>query len=156
MEVRRPGLKVRARDSFLDMKRSTATALHTESILLFGGKQEKARLRVTAGEPRRAGLGNMEVPLTIDVPAAAFTALPAGEAFELRAIFSTATLDKYGSRSEVQMTPLRLTISRPPGPESFIRYETTLKLRRVQQRLVLTMSDLAGDGQVWGELDLEM
>ncbi|MFP5286110.1 MAG: hypothetical protein ACLGI9_10270, partial [Thermoanaerobaculia bacterium] len=131
------------------------TALRTESLLLFGGKSEM-RLQVTAGEPRRAGLGSVEVPVTIDVPAIVFTAVQAGEGFELRAIFSTASLDKYGSRSEVQMVPLRLTLPRAPGPGTLVRYETSIKLRRVEQRLILTMSDLVSDGQVWGELDLKM
>jgi VWFA-related protein len=156
VEVRRPGLKVRTRDSFLDMKRSTETALRTESLLLFGGKSEAAQLQVTAGEPRRAGLGSVEVPLTIDVPAIVFTAVQAGEGFELRAIFSTASLDKYGSRSEVRMIPLRLSLPQAPRPGTLVRYETSIKLRRVEQRLILTMSDLVSDGQVWGELDLKL
>lgn len=155
VEVRRPGLQVRSRDGFLDMTRSTEAALDTESLLLFGGTVESERLRVHLGEPRRSGLWSMQVPVTIEVPAEAVTALPLDGGYEVRAVFSTAALDTWGGRSEVQLTPLRLSLDQAPAPGSFVRYETTLKLRRAGQRLVFAVSDTVGEGQVWGAVDVK-
>jgi VWFA-related protein len=155
VEVRRPGLEVRSRDGFLDMSRSTEAALETESLLLFGGDAESERLRIRVGEPRRSGLWSMEVPVTIEVPAGAVTALPLNGGYEVRALFSSASLDRWGGRSEVRMTPLRLSLDQAPAPGSYVRYETTLKLRRAGQRLVFAVTDAMGEGQVWGAADVK-
>jgi VWFA-related protein len=155
VEVRRPGLEVRSRDGFLDMSRSTEAVLDTESLLLFGGAAESERLRVQVGEPRRSGLWSMQVPVTIEVPAEAVTALPLDGGYEVRAVFSTAALDGWGGRSEVQLTPLRLSLAEAPAPGEFVRYETTLKLRRAGQRLVFAVTDAVGEGQVWGAVDVK-
>lgn len=155
VEVRRPGLEVRSRDGFLDMTRSTEAALDTESLLLFGGTTESERLRVHLGEPVRSGLWSMQVPVTIEVPAEAVTALPLNGGYEVRAVFSTAALDEAGGRSEVWMTPLRLSLAEAPAPGAFVRYETTLKLRRAGQRLVFAVTDAVGEGQVWGAADVK-
>jgi VWFA-related protein len=156
VEVRRPGLEVRSRDGFLDMSRGTETARKTESLLLFGGEGETKRLRFQVGEPRRAGLWHAEVPVTVEVPAESLTSLPVGGGYEVRALLSSAVQDRWSGRSEVQMVPLRLRLDEAPAPGSFLRYQTTLKLRRVQQHLVFAVSDTVGEGQVWGTVDLKL
>jgi VWFA-related protein len=156
VEVRRPGVEVRSREGFLDMSRGTETALKTESLLLFGGAAETERLRLQVGEPRRAGLWHAEVPVTVEVPAELLTALPLDGGYEVRALFSAAAQDKWSGRSEIQMTKLRLSLDEAPAPGSFVRYQTTLKLRRAQQHLVFAVSDTMGEGQVWGKVDLKL
>lgn len=156
VEVRRPDLRVRSRSGFLDMTRGTETARNTESLLLFGGAAETERLRVEVGEPRRAGLWHAEVPVTIEVPADSLTALPLNGGYEVQALFSSAAQDEWSGRSEVRMTKLRLSLDEAPAPGSFVRYRTTLKLRRARQNLVFAVSDTVGEGQVWGKVDLKL
>lgn len=153
VEVRRPGLSVRSRDGYMDASASTRVALGTESLLLFGGDAGARRLRVEAGEPRRAGLSTIEVPVTIEIPAGALTAMPGNGGSEARAIFSTASLDRYGGRSEVQITELRFPVDGADAGKP-LRHQTTLRLRKRAQHLVFAVSDPLGGEQLWAELEV--
>ncbi|HEX6902332.1 MAG TPA: VWA domain-containing protein [Thermoanaerobaculia bacterium] len=155
VEVRRPGLKARARESFFDLSQDARSALRAESLLLFGGGEELADIRVRTGEPRPAGYHKMELPVTLEIPSSALTPLPSGEGYEVQARLSMGAMDERGGRTRIGIVPLRLTLESPPGPDSYARYETTLKLRKVAQRLVFTVEDTAGGGAAWAELDVE-
>lgn len=154
VEVRRPGLKTRARESFNDLSRETQAQLRTESLLLFGGGEGAGRIRVRAGEVRKAGFQKIELPVTLEIPAGALTPLPAEGGYEVRATLSMGSLDLWGGRSRLDSIPLRLTLPEAPGPGVYARYETTLKLRRQPQRLVFAIEDATGGGEAWAELDL--
>lgn len=154
VEVRRPGLKTRARESFFDLSPETRSELRAESLLLFGGGDQLSRIRVRTGEPRRAGFQTMELPVTLEIPTSALTPLPAGEGYEVQARLSMGALDEWGGRTKMNVVPLRLALQGQPGPDSYARYETTLKLRKVPQRLVFTVEDAAGGGEAWAELDV--
>ncbi len=155
VEVRRPGLKTRARESFNDLSRETRAQLRTESLLLFGGGEEVGRMRVQAGEARKAGFQKIELPVTLEIPAGALTPLPAEGGYEVRAMLSMGALDQHGSRWRLESVPLRLVLPEAPGPGVYARYETTLKLRRQAQRLVFSVEDATGGGEAWAELDVK-
>jgi VWFA-related protein len=155
VEVRRPGLKVRARKDFSDLSRETVAKLRLESLLLFGGGEGETGLRVTAGTPRRAGLWLVELPVTLEIPAAALTPLPAGEGYEAQATLSMGALDAWGSRSRIEGLPIRVTLPAPPAPGTYTRYETTVKLRKGPQRVVFAVEDAAGGGRAWAELEVK-
>jgi len=154
VELRRPGLKVRARSGFSDLSRQTQAELATESLLLFGGGEGLERIRVQAGEPRRAGWWNIELPVTLEIPAAALTALPAEGGYQVQATLSMGALDDWGGRNRMRSVPLRLTLPAAPGPGVYARYETTVKLRKTPQRLVFAVADAAGGGGAWAELEV--
>ncbi|HKI00504.1 MAG TPA: hypothetical protein VKK31_00855, partial [Thermoanaerobaculia bacterium] len=155
VKVKRPGVKARARGGFSDLSRETRAALATESLLLFGGGDVESSIRVHTGEARRAGLWLVELPVTLEIPAGAMTPLPAEEGYEVQAILSMGSLDKFGGRTPMQSVPLRLALSQPPGPGVYARYETTLKLRRGQQRLVFSVEDATGGGRAWADLEVK-
>lgn len=155
VKVKRPGARLRARNGFSDLSRETRAQLQTESLLLFGGGGELKQIRVQTGEPRRAGLWLVALPVTLEIPAGAMTALPAGEGYEVQAILSMGVLDEFGGRSPMQSLPLRLTLPEAPGPGVYARYETTLKLRRGPQHLVFSVEDATGGGRAWAELDVK-
>jgi len=155
VEVRRPGTTVRTRKSFSDVSRETAAKLRLESLLLFGGGGAVPDLRVQTGEPRRSGLWEVEVPVTLEIPASALTALPAGDGYEAQATLSMGALDPWGGRSRIEGLPVRLTLSAPPAPGTFTRYETTVKLRKGPQRLVFAVEDAVGGGEAWAELEVK-
>ncbi len=155
VEVRRAGLEARARGGFSDLSPQTRAELETESLLLFGGGQGLERIRVRAGEPRRAGLGSMELPVTLEIPAGALTPLPADGGYEVQATLSMGALDEWGGRTRLQSIPLRLSLPAPPGPDVYARYATTLKLRRVPQRLVFAVNDGLSESRSWAELEVK-
>lgn len=155
LEVRRPGLKTRARESFFDLSPQTRAALRAESLLLFGGGEGIERIRVQVGEPRRAGFQKMELPVTLEIPSSALTPLPTGDGYEVQALLSMGALDEWGGRTRIGSVPLRLTLRTPPGPDSYARYETTLKLSKSHQRLVFSVEDTKGGGEAWAELDVQ-
>ena len=155
VKVRRSGLKARARGGFSDLSRGTRAELETESLLLFGGGGGLERIRVRTGEARRAGLWSIELPVTLEIPAGALTPLPADGGYEVQATLSMGALDEWGGRTRLQSVPLRLTLPAAPGPDVYARFETILKLRRIQQRLVFAVNDSLSDSRSWAELEVK-
>ena len=156
VEVRRPGARVRSRAGFSDFSRETQAGLQAESLLLFGGgDQGAATIRVQAGEPRRAGLWNVELPVTLEIPASSLTPLPVEGGYEMQALLSMGSLDTGDGRARLQTLPLRLTLPAAPGPGTYARYETTLKLPRGKQRVVFSVEDATGGGRSWAELEVQ-
>lgn len=155
VEVRRAGLEARARGGFSDLSPRTRAELEAESLLLFGGGQGLGRIRVRTGAPRRSGLWSMELPVSLEIPAGALTPLPADGGYEVQATLSMGALDAWGGRTRLQSVPLRLSLPAAPGPDVYARYETTLKLRKVPQRLVFAVNDSLSDSRSWAELEIE-
>ncbi|HEX2645344.1 MAG TPA: hypothetical protein VHU81_20265, partial [Thermoanaerobaculia bacterium] len=54
------------------------------------------------------------------------------------------SLDEYGDRSDVPVLPIQIAEDKAPQPGSFIRYDTTLRLRASPQDLQLIVYDLVG------------
>ena len=77
-----------------------------------------------------------------------FPASAAGQETEL--VLSAGTLDRWGARSDLPRIPFR--ISRPQGvqPDAPVRSEVTLRLRNVEQKIVLHVRD-PRTGRQWVE-----
>lgn len=155
LETRRPGLKVRARKGFSDLRKATEVALRNESLLFFGGDAFSQRLLLSAGEPVKAGFGKVAVPVTIEMPIKNLTALSDGEKTHLQGILSMEALDRWGRRTDLGMVQLRITGSGAPAEGAMARYEAKITLPKGEQHLVFIVRDDAGDGEVWGALDLK-
>ncbi len=155
VEVRRPGARVRSRTGFSDFSRETQAGLQAESLLLFGGEPGRETIRVQAGEPRRTGLWKVELPVTLEIPASSLTPLPVEGGYEVQALLSMGSLDTGDGRARLQTLPLRLTLPAAPGPGTYARYETTLKLPRGRQRVVFSVEDATGGGRSWAELEVQ-
>jgi VWFA-related protein len=154
VEVRRPGFEVRSREGYVDISPATRVALETESLLLFGGRAETRRLRVVAGEPQKTGFRRMEVPVTVEIPAGALTVMSGENGPEVRAIFSSASVDDSGGGSPIQVVSLRLPVN-PAASGETLRHRTTLRLRRQPHRLIFAVSDPLGGEQLWTEVKVE-
>lgn len=154
----RPGLRVRTRSGFSDLSRSTEMAMTTEGLLMFGGLEGQApqahRIKVEMGEPRRDGLSAFKIPVVLHIPAEALTAVPVADGgYAVEATLSLGALDRWGARSDLPVVPLRLTMDRQPKPGDILRYRTTLKMRRGQQRLVFAVRDSLSGEMLWANLD---
>jgi hypothetical protein len=157
VEVRRPGLKVRARRGFSDLSPRTEVAFKAESVLLFGGAQEERRVRVELGEPRPLGRKGkeVEVPVTLGVPVEALALTSAeGGGYVAEVPLAIAAVDEKGGRAELPGSRLRVAVAEVPPAGGYARFRTSLKLRRLPQRLVFTVRDAASGEILWGEARL--
>ncbi|HEX6200981.1 MAG TPA: hypothetical protein VF150_12005, partial [Thermoanaerobaculia bacterium] len=158
LEVRREGLRVRARTGFRDVSRTEELDLLAESALRFGGVEggggdgpaavpEEGKLAVSLGEARRRARGTMEVPLRVDVPWGEVTLLPGKGGLVAHLEIRVAVRDREGSVSEMARIQVPLERERRPDPRTVLRWETDLTLRRERHDLVVTLYD-ALSGQV--------
>jgi len=139
LEVRRPGLAVRARNGFSDLSPATLADMETENLLLFGVPQDSlaaARLDVEMGEPRKTGWQAIELPVTLVFPASALATGP-----ETDLVLSVGALDKYGARSELPQVHIKVSLPEGTEADTPVRSQVTLKLRKTQQRLVFQVRD---------------
>jgi hypothetical protein len=143
VEVRRPELRVRSRRGFLDFSRQAEVTAMVESTLLFGSSPTIGALAVEVGRPEPAGLGRMKVPLTLAIPVDAITLLPSGGRFVGELELRIAVLDEDGNQAEIPVIPVRLDGEEEPRPGGFIRYDTSLALRKRQHEVVVALYDPA-------------
>jgi VWFA-related protein len=156
LEVRRPGLSVRSRLGFSDLSPRTEEALHIESLLLFGESREGSPdLIVSLGAVRRTGAQTVDVPVTLELPAEALTPSPSAAGWLAEATLSVGALDRLGTRSDLPTVPVRLTLPAPPAPGGRVRWHATIKLRRIEQRLVFSLRDALSGTVLWQELDFQ-
>lgn len=156
VDVRRPGLRVRARNSFTDMSRRTEMAMSTEGLLLFGPKEEtpgRQLIKVEMGTPQRAGLSTVKVPVTLSIPAESLTLVPVAGGFAAEASLSVGALDRWGSRSDMPMQTVRLNFPRQPKPGDIVRYRTQVKMSRGRQQIVFTLRDSLTGEMLWAKMD---
>jgi len=144
VEVTRPGLDVRTRDTYLDMSREAERTMAVESALLFGDPAAEGSLGVQVGEPERAGRRTMNVPITVAIPIDLVTALQEGDEWVIRTELRVAALDESSRQSEVPSVPVEFRFKQRPEAGKAIPYTTNLKLRRAEQVLVVSITDVVG------------
>ena len=135
--------KVRFRQDYVDSSRGAEASMAVESALLFGGPNDEAAFPVEFGEPKRAGIGKIEVPLSVAVPLDHVTVLPTGGQWMVRLELRIAVIDDAGGRSDVPVIAISLDLDKQPQPEDFGMYRTILKLRNSKHRIVLALYDVA-------------
>lgn len=142
VQVARPGLKVRSRQSVLDLSRQSEVTMRVESALLFGGKGS-AVMPMALGKPERTAAKEMEVPVTLTIPLSSVTVLPVDGKYSTALTLRFAALDERGDRSEIPAIPLRWSFDAPPPADGSgtIRYDTRLKLRRIEQKVIAALFD---------------
>ncbi len=152
LEVRRPGLHVRARAGFEDVSRAAELNRMAESALRLGGAAgsaapESGGLRVTVGEPQPRAHRTMQAKLRVDLPWREVTLVPTNGALVGQIEIRVAARDRDGTVSQVARVPLPLKRDRPPAPGKVLRWEADLTLRRERNDLVVSVYDTVS-GQV--------
>lgn len=137
------GLKVRARESFQDLSRTTEVTMMVESSLLFGNPPSTERLEVSFGKPERAGRGKVEVPVVVSFQAGQIAMLPYQDGYAAQVELRIAAVDEDGGRSEVPVIPLQLTSPQEIPAEQELRYTHSIKLRKGRQDLIVSVYDPA-------------
>jgi len=155
VEVRRPGLTVRARNGFTDLSHRTAAAIKAESVLLFGGAANDRRLIVQLGEPKRRGSA-FEVPVTLGVPVEALALTPKGKGYLADIPLAVATEEDDGRRSNLSGPHLRVVLASVPPAGTYARFKTAVLVRDPKQRLIFTIHDPVSGEALWGEAGTEV
>ncbi len=155
VEVTRPGLRVRSRDSFLDLSRKTEVSMLVESAMLFGSAPGATQLPMQVGKPVRAGRREIEVPLSLAIPADGITTVPIEGKNVAELELRVAAVDVDGNRSSIPVIPLRVTldgVSETAG--KFLRYDTKVRLRRIGQHLIVAIFDPLSNRILTAEADV--
>jgi VWFA-related protein len=151
VEPRRAGLAVRARGGFSDLSKRTENAMKAESVLLFGGATQDRRLIVRLGEPRGAGRGQMEIPVTIGVPVESLALTPKGSGYVAATPLAVVAMDEKGGRADLPGSYLKVALKTPPQAGTYARFQTTVRVRDIGQRLVFSVQDPVNGTAIWGE-----
>lgn len=141
VEVTRPGLRVRSRDNFLDLSSQAEVSLMVESAMLFGAPPGSTPMPIQLGDPVRSGRKEMEVPLSIAIPVDAFTTLPVDGKHVAELQLRVHAMDSEGERSDMPVIPIRISTKEPPEAGKYVRYNTKLRLRQIEQHVVLAVFD---------------
>ena len=152
VEAKRPGISVRARTGFPDLSKRTENARKAESVMLFGGDQTDRRLKILLGDAKPRGRREIELPITLGVPVEALALSPSGRGYVAEAPLAVVALDEQGGRTEIPLARLRVSIKDIPAAGTLARFKTTLRLRRIPQRLVFTVRDEVNGGTMWQEV----
>lgn len=140
VEVLKPKLEVRSRNSFLDLSKKAEVSMLVESAINFGGLPGAAPLPLKVGIPVK-GKNGTEIPITLGIPSEIMTAVPVGSKYATKLELRVAASDDQGNGSEVPIVPLDLTSDHPPTPGKFVKYETKIILRGKAQQLVVAVYD---------------
>jgi hypothetical protein len=152
--TRRAGLRVRSRGGFSDLSKRTENAMKAESVLLFGGAEHDRRLIVRLGEPKPAGRGELEVPVTLGVPVESLALTPQGSGYLAEAPLAVVAMDVKGGRADLPGSRLRVALKAAPAAGTYAKFETAIRVSDRGQRLVFSVQDPLAGTSLWGEAEV--
>jgi VWFA-related protein len=136
----RPGLRVRSRNSFLDLSTKAAVSMRMESALMLGSLPDGVPMPMKLGAPVKAK-GMTEIPITLGLPVSALTIFPVDGQFRAQVELRVAAADENGNRSDVPVLSIDLHSPNPPKAGGFVRYQTSLKIRGQAKHIVVATYD---------------
>jgi VWFA-related protein len=157
IEVLRPGLRARSRNSFLDMSRQAETAMKVESAMLFGGVPGSEPMAIRTGTPKPWKKGRnrgVQIPVTLEIPMSAVTVIPVDGVYAAEVELRFAASDRQGNQSDLPVLPVRLSSSQPPGAAKVLRYQTSVIISGEAQHLVAAVYDRASGKIAAAEADI--
>jgi hypothetical protein len=154
VEVTRPGLKVRSREGFLDLSRRSEVSMFVESAMLFGNGPGASPLPMQLGKPAKAGRREIEVPVTLAIPADQITIVPLNGKQVAELELRVAAVDSNGDRSDIPVVPLKLSTESAPAKGTFFKYQTKLRLRNIKQHVVVAIFDPLSNHILTAEADV--
>jgi VWFA-related protein len=151
LEVRRPGLRARTRRDFTDMPRATESSQTLAARLALGRETGAPRLAVTLGPSKRAGSGVVDVPMIVGVPIEALAFTPKEGGYEAVLNAQVTLLDAQRNTQETHPLALRVAVKEMPPAGAMARFQATVRMRREERRLRVSLPDPLHDAILWGE-----
>ncbi|REJ79967.1 MAG: VWA domain-containing protein [Acidobacteria bacterium] len=138
--VGRPDLRVRARDGFVDLSRGAEVTMMVESALLFGDPPTNKPLALEFGKPQKRR-GKIDLPLEVGISLDEITLIPQNGQWINELEIRVTVMDAVGNRSETQLDTIPIAGDYQPRPGQSWFYETTLRLRDREHRIVVAVYD---------------
>lgn len=143
VEVRPPGLKLRARRGFVDLSPETRRRMALRRSLLFRSASDSAAtFEGRAGRPERIDGRLMAVPLLLELPVGAFVAMPGPDGYVQRLQVRIGAIDRMGRLVSHPAVPLTLRPPAAPPSDATFPFRATLTLRRLPHSVVVRVEDL--------------
>ena len=139
--VGRRDLRVRARESYMDMSKSTEVTMLVEGSLLFGGSPGTDSLDVRFGTPEKAGFRKIAVPMEVTIPLDDLTLLPMGGQWMNELEFRVTVINERGERSEIPVRKIPILGPAAPLPGQTFIYDTGVVIRKREHRYVAAIYD---------------
>ena len=157
VEVLRKGHKVRTRRGFADLSRPTLMSFQVESAHQFDVPLPNAQpLSVELGEPEPAGIGKTHVPVTVRIPLDNLALLPTSQGLTANLELRIAASDDRGRRADIGVIPIELAFADAGEVGKTAVWQTTLKLRKRDHRLLLALYDPIGDALLARRVELDL
>jgi len=155
VKPRRKGLKIRSRKGFTDLSRSTEVSMMVESALILGDAPSAIPLAVQAGKGQRAGMGKVDVPITVIIPVDELTFLPREGRFVAETELRVAVQDEQGNLSDVPVMPLAIALEEMPKGRELRRFDTNLRMRKKKHELIVSLYDVASGKILTGKCPVD-
>lgn len=143
VKVKRPGLKARHRNGFVDKPESERIADRTLSSLILNLEKNPLGVNVDFGLPEKKG-GDYHLPVLIRIPFRGITLLPNGEVEQGQLRIYIAVQSEEGGISKTHEFPYPLSVPRDQvaaARNRDIGYSTTLKIRRGVPKVAIGVWD---------------
>ncbi len=148
LRVTKAGHKVRSREGYVDLSPDRMVSMLSESALLFGAPASERPLGFAIVRAQPAGWGKMAVPVTLSIPATDVALLPGAGGYTADLQVRFAVMDDHGARAPIESLPLAVGRDTLPRSGDTIEYSTTLRMRRADHDVVVTVYD-AVTGALW-------
>jgi VWFA-related protein len=156
VEVLRPGLHARSRQSFVHLPLSEIESRRVAAVQRSGLQvQPVGGLQVEVGAISSAGRKRMDVPLTLKFPLQGITLLPHEGGVVATLDLRLTSLDSTGRDAEMPVIPLQLPFAGTPPAGQQVTYDLIVRLRKQPQTLRLILHDRAGDAVLSTSLPIE-
>lgn len=136
-----PDLRVRTREHYLDMSRAAEVGMLVEGALLLGGSPGAESLEVSFGEPRKAGLLKLDLPMTVAFPLEDVELLPVNGQWMNELEFRIRLMNKWGDQAAPAAVKIPVVIPKEPTRGDFFIFEMDLKIRKREHRFVAAVYD---------------
>lgn len=144
VKVKRPGLKVRHRNGYVDKPEEERVADRTLSSLILDLEKNPLGVELDFGVPEEKSRGRFLLPILIRIPFRELTLLPNGEVEEGRLRIFLAVQDEEGGISDLHDFPYPISVPRDQmqlAREREIGYQTTLNIRGGTPKVAIAVWD---------------
>jgi VWFA-related protein len=146
VKVKRPGTKVRYRQSYRDKPALERTVDRTLASLFYGYEDNPLDVQVEVGAAESGAKGNWSVPIRLRIPLFKVTLLPTERSFEGKVRLLVATNNAAGKRSPVRQVEVPISIPREKALTAlgqYYQYELKLTLEPGAQHVAVAVRDEA-------------
>ncbi|HEV8580823.1 MAG TPA: VWA domain-containing protein [Thermoanaerobaculia bacterium] len=147
VKVKRPGLKVRYRQSYRDKPLAERIVDRTLAALFHGIEDNPLEVSMEIGDPSLGEKGEYGVPIRLKIPIFKLAVLNQQETFRAKLRLLVATGDDQGGISPVRQVEVPIEFPRKQvlnAMGKYYLYNLTLKMRSGEQRVAIAVRDEIG------------